>query len=186
MVDVRRAGSEPTRQNPPKLESRHCAAAQSCMLRLTRAPRPLATDYVPMIAKAILDHGAPLLNRTKGFLIGNPGINSDWYYNVNEFAYITCNGRVGSNRMLTSSTSWWLACQPGVCPSQAHLLLTLLACSPCSHPRPAMRADVWSHPDCVADCVIAMYADVWSHSDCVVDCVIATYADGWVSSRLRG
>jgi len=25
----------------------------------------------------------------KGFLIGNPGINSDWYYNVNEYAFQT-------------------------------------------------------------------------------------------------
>jgi len=25
----------------------------------------------------------------KGLLIGNPGINSDWYYNVNEFAFVT-------------------------------------------------------------------------------------------------
>jgi serine carboxypeptidase-like clade 2 len=32
--------------------------------------------YVPMIATAILDHGV-LVNQTKGFLIGNPGINSD-------------------------------------------------------------------------------------------------------------
>jgi len=46
--------------------------------------------YVPMIATAILDGGGPLLRQTKGFLIGNPGINSDWYYNVNEFAFITC------------------------------------------------------------------------------------------------
>ena len=25
----------------------------------------------------------------KGFLIGNPGINSDWYYNTNEYAFLT-------------------------------------------------------------------------------------------------
>lgn len=49
--------------------------------------------YVPMIATAILDGGGPLLQQTKGFLIGNPGINSDWYYNVNEFAFITCARR---------------------------------------------------------------------------------------------
>jgi len=45
--------------------------------------------YVPTIAKAILDGGGPLLAQTKGFLIGNPGINSDWYYNVNEYAFVT-------------------------------------------------------------------------------------------------
>jgi len=44
--------------------------------------------YVPMIAKAILDRGV-LMPHMKGFLIGNPGINSDWYYNVNEFAFVT-------------------------------------------------------------------------------------------------
>ena len=25
----------------------------------------------------------------KGFWIGNPGINSDWYYNANEYAFLT-------------------------------------------------------------------------------------------------
>jgi serine carboxypeptidase-like clade 2 len=27
--------------------------------------------------------------KLKGFLIGNPGINSDWYYNINEYAFQT-------------------------------------------------------------------------------------------------
>ena len=42
-----------------------------------------------MISKSILDGGGPIATQMKGFLIGNPGINSDWYYNVNEFAYIS-------------------------------------------------------------------------------------------------
>ena len=25
----------------------------------------------------------------RGLLVGNPGINSDWYYNVNEYAFVT-------------------------------------------------------------------------------------------------
>lgn len=33
--------------------------------------------------------GEILFNRTKGFWIGNPGINSDWYYNTNEYAFLT-------------------------------------------------------------------------------------------------
>lgn len=45
--------------------------------------------YVPMVAKTILEDGGALLQQTKGFLIGNPGINSDWYFNVNEFAFLT-------------------------------------------------------------------------------------------------
>ena len=45
--------------------------------------------YVPMISKAILDGGGAIAKQMKGFLIGNPGINSDWYFNVNEFAYLT-------------------------------------------------------------------------------------------------
>ena len=56
--------------------------------------------YVPMISKAILDGGGALLAQMKGFLIGNPGINSDWYYNVNEFAYVTyvyfCHARTAA------------------------------------------------------------------------------------------
>jgi hypothetical protein len=33
--------------------------------------------------------GAALFKRTEGFLIGNPGINSDWYFNINEYAFQT-------------------------------------------------------------------------------------------------
>jgi hypothetical protein len=33
--------------------------------------------------------GAALFKRIEGFLIGNPGINSDWYFNINEYAFQT-------------------------------------------------------------------------------------------------
>jgi len=50
--------------------------------------------YIPTLAKRVLDgkaagDGEALFGRTKGFLIGNPGINSDWYFNVNEYAFQT-------------------------------------------------------------------------------------------------
>jgi carboxypeptidase C (cathepsin A) len=43
--------------------------------------------YVPTLCTRILDE--PNEMNMKGFLIGNPGINSDWYYNVNEYAFVT-------------------------------------------------------------------------------------------------
>lgn len=42
--------------------------------------------YVPTLAAKFLDARLPHM---RGFLIGNPGINSDWYYNVNEYAFVT-------------------------------------------------------------------------------------------------
>jgi len=39
------------------------------------------------LAEKLLDD--PLDLNMKGFLIGNPGIESDWYYNVNEYAFVT-------------------------------------------------------------------------------------------------
>jgi len=43
--------------------------------------------YVPNLSEKLLDDDLGL--DVKGFLIGNPGINSDWYYNVNEYAFVT-------------------------------------------------------------------------------------------------
>eukprot|EP01052_Picozoa_sp_SAG31_P041486 SAG31_NODE_6303_length_2074_cov_1.864810_2_plen_365_part_00 len=46
--------------------------------------------YVPQLANRILDD--PVFEKSinmKGFFIGNPGINSDWYYNINEYAFLT-------------------------------------------------------------------------------------------------
>jgi len=45
--------------------------------------------YVPTLATRILDELPGSGINMKGFLIGNPGINSDWYYNVNEYAFDT-------------------------------------------------------------------------------------------------
>lgn len=45
--------------------------------------------YIPQLANYIIEQQpSPKWNVT-GFLIGNPGINSDWYYNVNEYAFQT-------------------------------------------------------------------------------------------------
>ncbi|KAJ9436843.1 Serine carboxypeptidase 24 [Diplonema papillatum] len=43
--------------------------------------------YGPTLAEQLIDNNSDL--NMKGLLIGNPGINSDWYYNVNEYAWIT-------------------------------------------------------------------------------------------------
>lgn len=43
--------------------------------------------YGPTLAEQLIDH--PNSINMKGFLLGNPGINSDWYYNVDEYAFIT-------------------------------------------------------------------------------------------------
>jgi len=43
--------------------------------------------YGPTLAEQLLDNENDI--NMKGFLIGNPGINSDWYYNVNEYAFTT-------------------------------------------------------------------------------------------------
>jgi len=43
--------------------------------------------YVPQLSERILDEANDI--NMKGFMIGNPGINSDWYYNVNEYAFVT-------------------------------------------------------------------------------------------------
>ena len=51
--------------------------------------------YIPTLAKRVIDgsttsaDGASLFKRTEGFLIGNPGINSDWYFNIDEYAFQT-------------------------------------------------------------------------------------------------
>lgn len=44
--------------------------------------------YVPQLSERILDDPDNKINM-KGFWIGNPGLNSDWYYNVDEYAFIT-------------------------------------------------------------------------------------------------
>lgn len=43
--------------------------------------------YVPTLVQRVIDNQNDL--NLKGFLIGNPGINSDWYYNINEYAFQT-------------------------------------------------------------------------------------------------
>ncbi|EDQ86318.1 uncharacterized protein MONBRDRAFT_38512 [Monosiga brevicollis MX1] len=43
--------------------------------------------YVPTLVQRVIDNENDL--NLKGFLIGNPGINSDWYYNINEYAFQT-------------------------------------------------------------------------------------------------
>eukprot|EP01060_Flectonema_neradi_P026925 TRINITY_DN36569_c0_g1_i1.p1 TRINITY_DN36569_c0_g1~~TRINITY_DN36569_c0_g1_i1.p1 ORF type:complete len:467 (+),score=100.95 TRINITY_DN36569_c0_g1_i1:72-1472(+) len=43
--------------------------------------------YGPTLAQQLIDN--PNNINMKGLLIGNPGINSDWYYNVNEYAFVT-------------------------------------------------------------------------------------------------
>ena len=43
--------------------------------------------YGPTLAEKLID--LPNDIPVKGLLIGNPGINSDWYYNVNEYAFVT-------------------------------------------------------------------------------------------------
>lgn len=43
--------------------------------------------YGPTLAEQLIDNDNDI--PMKGLLIGNPGINSDWYYNVNEFAFVT-------------------------------------------------------------------------------------------------
>eukprot|EP00466_Bigelowiella_natans_P007458 jgi/Bigna1/92838/estExt_fgenesh1_pm.C_800008 len=44
--------------------------------------------YVPNLAEKLIDEPIDDVDM-RGFLIGNPGINSDWYYNVNEYAFTT-------------------------------------------------------------------------------------------------
>lgn len=43
--------------------------------------------YGPTLAEQLIDNENKI--NMKGLLIGNPGINSDWYFNVNEFAFVT-------------------------------------------------------------------------------------------------
>lgn len=43
--------------------------------------------YGPTLAEQLIDQPNDI--NMKGLLIGNPGINSDWYYNVNEYAFVT-------------------------------------------------------------------------------------------------
>eukprot|EP01061_Rhynchopus_euleeides_P003466 TRINITY_DN12714_c0_g1_i1.p1 TRINITY_DN12714_c0_g1~~TRINITY_DN12714_c0_g1_i1.p1 ORF type:complete len:473 (+),score=213.43 TRINITY_DN12714_c0_g1_i1:37-1455(+) len=43
--------------------------------------------YGPTLAEQLIDQDNSI--NMKGLLIGNPGINSDWYYNVNEYAFVT-------------------------------------------------------------------------------------------------
>jgi serine carboxypeptidase-like clade 2 len=46
--------------------------------------------YVPQLSNRILDDPAFMGSiNMQGFWIGNPGINSDWYYNINEYAFLT-------------------------------------------------------------------------------------------------
>jgi serine carboxypeptidase-like clade 2 len=44
---------------------------------------------VPTLASKILDEQPSWLPAMKGLGIGNPGIENDWYYNVNEYAFLT-------------------------------------------------------------------------------------------------
>eukprot|EP01064_Diplonema_japonicum_P039072 TRINITY_DN9702_c0_g5_i1.p1 TRINITY_DN9702_c0_g5~~TRINITY_DN9702_c0_g5_i1.p1 ORF type:complete len:464 (+),score=157.16 TRINITY_DN9702_c0_g5_i1:43-1434(+) len=43
--------------------------------------------YGPTLAEQLIDNANDI--NMKGLLIGNPGINSDWYYNVNQYAWVT-------------------------------------------------------------------------------------------------
>eukprot|EP01006_Ploeotia_vitrea_P013418 TRINITY_DN35136_c0_g1_i1.p1 TRINITY_DN35136_c0_g1~~TRINITY_DN35136_c0_g1_i1.p1 ORF type:complete len:460 (-),score=60.53 TRINITY_DN35136_c0_g1_i1:63-1442(-) len=43
--------------------------------------------YVPQLSMQILENKNSI--NMKGFIVGNPGINSDWYYNINEYAFQT-------------------------------------------------------------------------------------------------
>jgi serine carboxypeptidase-like clade 2 len=45
--------------------------------------------YVPTLANVILDEQPDWFPSLKGLGIGNPGIDNDWYYNVNEYAFVT-------------------------------------------------------------------------------------------------
>jgi len=46
--------------------------------------------YVPQLSMRILEDPAFMKSiNMKGLFIGNPGINSDWYYNINEYAFLT-------------------------------------------------------------------------------------------------
>eukprot|EP01084_Bolivina_argentea_P142779 250799_1 len=45
--------------------------------------------YIPQLANYIIQQQPTPKWNVTGFLIGNPGINSDWYYNVNEYAFQT-------------------------------------------------------------------------------------------------
>ena len=45
--------------------------------------------YIPQLAHYIIEQQPKPRWNITGFLIGNPGINSDWYYNVNEYAFQT-------------------------------------------------------------------------------------------------
>ena len=45
--------------------------------------------YVPTTAYEIFKNRPSWYANFKGFGIGNPGIENDWYYNVNEFAFVT-------------------------------------------------------------------------------------------------
>lgn len=46
-------------------------------------------SQVPTLASKILDMKPDWLPAMKGIGIGNPGIENDWYYNVNEYAFLT-------------------------------------------------------------------------------------------------
>jgi len=62
--------------------------------------------YVPNLAEKLIDE--PLDIKMKGFLIGNPGINSDWYYNVNEYAFVTfmwSHGLIPAKAYLTAHSA---------------------------------------------------------------------------------
>eukprot|EP01084_Bolivina_argentea_P250265 419247_1 len=48
-----------------------------------------AGHYTPQLAQYIMENGKLNKWKIKGFLIGNPAINSDWYYNTNEYAFQT-------------------------------------------------------------------------------------------------
>ena len=45
--------------------------------------------YIPQLANYIIEQQPTPKWNVTGFLIGNPGINSDWYYNINEYAFQT-------------------------------------------------------------------------------------------------
>lgn len=58
--------------------------------------------YIPQLANYIIEQQPTPVWNVTGFLIGNPGINSDWYYNVNEYAFQTYL----YNHALLPQTAW--------------------------------------------------------------------------------
>ena len=57
-------------------------------INLNKTKIAYAGHYTPQLAQYILDHGSANKWKVKGLLLGNPAVNSDWYYNTNEFGML--------------------------------------------------------------------------------------------------